>query len=254
MFDWFKPKCPIAEEDQQWVEERWDWCVQEFGANHFLDLKVVLPTHDYFPFAMEPTEVAAGKAFESVCGFMKVDTKRVKFKIYSEKSMTRLGPGLAVQRSKSGTAGLYKERRKPVIMLEESAMDDPIVMISTLAHELSHYLLLHENRMCWEAPDMEPFTDLFAVFSGMGVFMANSIVQYNQWSENGWSGWSSSGLGYLDEPTAAYALAYFAYQRGERGEDWAKHLDSTVRSLFKKSLKFILSEKKDRSILSDPPV
>jgi hypothetical protein len=118
-------------------------------------------------------------------------------------------------------------------------VDDPLALIATMAHELCHVLLLGAHRIDPEAEDLEQVTDLATVFFGLGVFTANATIREMHWREGRWSGWSIRGQGYLTQPLYGYALALFAWVRGEDNPAWAHHLRPDVRSPFRKGLRYL---------------
>lgn len=82
-------------------------------------------------------------------------------------------------------------------------------------------------------------TDLLTVFFGLGIFTASSAFQFSQWQDANWEGWSTKRLGYLDEPSLGYALAAYAYVRGEQKPRWSGHLVQGVLSYLKQSERFL---------------
>ena len=136
--------------------------------------------------------------------------------------------------------GAYEaEKGRIVIWLEKTRLDEPHSVVSTLAHELGHVLLLADGRCDQNTPDHEPLTDLLAVYFGLGVFMANNALREVNWRSGGWSGWSLGRRGYLRIPDFAYALALYAHARGEHRPQWAKYLRPDVRALFKTESKHL---------------
>jgi hypothetical protein len=127
------------------------------------------------------------------------------------------------------------------IGIAESQLDDPMSLVATLAHEVGHEILLGQARVSPEQPDHEPLTDLLTVFKGMGIFTANSTIRDRGWSSGTWAGWETRRLGYLDQRSFGYALARFAWTRGEvePPPPWIKHVRPDVRSPLKQGLRFL---------------
>src|SRR5262249_48375253 len=147
----------------------------------------------------------------------------------------------AGMQSWQGAAGLYQDEGwGQTIHLDAAALPDPLALVATAAHELGHVLLLGQGRVSPDAEDHEELTDLLTVFLGLGVFTANTRVR----SESSHDGLTESfgirRLGYLGQPQTGYALALFAYARGEHDPAWARHLCADVRSPFKAGLRYLL--------------
>jgi hypothetical protein len=114
-----------------------------------------------------------------------------------------------------------------------------MALVAVIAHELGHEILLGQKRISIDEPDHEPLTDLLTVFFGLGIFTANSTIQDRGWHSGGWSGWETSKMGYLDQPTLGYALAQFARVRAEHNPAWIKYIRPDVRAPMKQSFRFL---------------
>ena len=106
--------------------------------------------------------------------------------------------------------------------------------MATLAHEFSHIKLLGERRI---AENDEMLTDLSTVVFGLGIFNANSCFKqfklFNAWGHN--------SIGYMKQQEWGYALALYAYFREEENPEWVKYINANIKSDFKKSQAYILS-------------
>jgi hypothetical protein len=247
MWDLFgaKPTCPVDPEAQKWVDGRFQWLQDELGQETPRKVNVVLPTPEFFPDVYEGRPDDAQSMLLRVAGYMNVDPGRFKLFIFSDGDpATAQTLGL---RETSHGAGLYvpadpegdKASTRARIGLEHRQLGDPMALVATLAHEIGHEILLGQNRVSREQPDHEPLTDLLTVFQGMGIFTANSTIRDRGWSSGGWAGWQTSRLGYLDQRMFGYALARFAWTRGETNPKWIKHVRPDVRAPLKQGLRFL---------------
>jgi hypothetical protein len=96
-------------------------------------------------------------------------------------------------------------------------------VVAVLAHELAHELLIGRG-LLKDALDAEWVTDLLPVFLGLGLFTANATLREKTERHLRFSRWSIHRRGYLNSGTIGYALALFAWVRGESRPDWAKLL------------------------------
>jgi len=96
------------------------------------------------------------------------------------------------------------------ITYEPTLLADPECLIATFAHELAHYLLATAPSAppCAE-DEHEYLTDLTAVHLGFGVFMANSVFDFQQFGDSVMQGWHSKRTGYLPEQDMVFATALF---------------------------------------------
>lgn len=237
---WFTPKCPVDPETKEWIEDAFNWLIDELGLDTLRSVDVVLPIEEYFPDPFSGTESDIRRMVERVCGYMDVDPKLLEVRFYVSEAGERLHP-LAGTEHSGHTLGSYQIRGgKYHIRLETSQAANPEVMVATIAHELGHVILLGENRLDAEYPDHEPMTDLLTVFYGLGIFNSNSVFSFEQWTNTQSQGWRAERRGYLTEEMFGYALALFAYARNESKPDWAGYLNVNVRSYFKGGLKYLI--------------
>ncbi len=152
----------------------------------------------------------------------------------------------------NSTAGLYIENDDSYyIALNAMNLENPLALVATMAHELSHVHLLGHGRISSEVEDHEPLTDLLTVFLGFGIFTANAVLHEVNWTRGNWSGWSMSTSGYLDMRTFGYALAKFALARNENPPAWIKELRLDVRDAFQKSCRYLTESKNQSTIRTD---
>jgi hypothetical protein len=242
----FKPKLPVSIEDRQWVDDGFHRLSRLLGRNRMLAAEVILPDAEYFPDPYDKSELAAEKIFSRICGYMQVDHSEIELEIFPDeiKELRTLLPYWRGGKE-GGCAGLYvhpdDESRKMVVALRQSQLDDPLVLVATIAHELGHVILLGGGLMEHSVKDMEPMTDLLTIFLGFGIFNANCAARLLKWQSDRKQGWSMIHLGYLPEEIFGYALARFAHERGEHRPTWIKHLSTNLQSYFKKSVAWLES-------------
>ncbi|MEX0966516.1 MAG: hypothetical protein WD077_04710 [Bacteroidia bacterium] len=133
-------------------------------------------------------------------------------------------------------ASIMRKNGKYHIALDRGNLQRPEILVATIAHELAHVKLLGEKKL--ETND-EYLTDLTTVFFGLGIFNANSCFQFYQSGAR----WGYNQLGYLRQEEWAYALALLAFMREEQNPEWSNFLCTSIKSDFKKSLKYIFENK-----------
>jgi hypothetical protein len=94
------------------------------------------------------------------------------------------------------------------VMLSADALADPAAVVAATAHELGHEVLWGYHLMDRQRPDAEAVTDLFAVFHGFGIFLANQAVERVRGRPS-----TLRSLGYLGERGASEALAAYCFRR-----------------------------------------
>jgi hypothetical protein len=210
------------------------WLAEEFGWHRLQSAHVVLPTPEFFPDPYAGTPEDAQVMLDRVCGYMDIPPETVELSLYQDRNPVHEGDW------RQGTAGLYHEEAGRFrIWVEVSNLGDPLGLVGTMAHELGHVHLLGHGRITPDVEDHEPLTDLLTVFLGLGIFSANAVIHEHYWHAGEVSGWSMGRRGYLGMPMYGYALALFAWARGEKKPPWSKELRLDVRSSFKQGIRFL---------------
>lgn len=236
------PKLPVSEEERQWVNQGFQRLEKMLGRRRMLEARVVLPTAEDFPDPYDKTPTAVEKLFQRVCTYMQVDRTTIELEIFPDET-EELRKTLPHWRGDSKeAAGLYthdggagEAAKRMVVAIKSSQLQDPLVLVATVAHELGHAILLGSGLLNPKTDDHEPLTDLLTIFLGLGVFTANSAARFTQYQDERQVGWSMQRLGYLPEEVHGYALAKFSLERGEAKNEWEKHLSTNVRSYYKRS-------------------
>jgi hypothetical protein len=228
------------------------WLREQFGPGPIRRVPLD-PTSELLPRKWDGSYDAGLDLFERLCRFMQVDSARLDLHFYSKDESHEAGSDFAGESHSSGPAGLYyetQESEKLLIALEESALLQPASLAATICHELGHVHLLADKRIDPEEKDSEPLTDLLTVYFGAGVLTANSAFQFSQWQDGRMQGWNASRQGYLSEASFGFALACFAWYRGDTEAVWRNHLRANIAYYFDDSTHF-LSMTRDTSIPFD---
>lgn len=232
-------KCPITEEDRLWVEESMMMLIDMFGMEYLETKQTILPTKDHFNHDFKGDVDDARFVINRLYQIMDINGSDIA--VYVEhlpKSSYEVNGNASggISASWKGASGTYRDMGSvKEIRIEPDLVKNTIGLISTLAHELSHYKLLGEQRI---EENNEYLTDLTVIAFGLGICMANSAFSFSQWSTATRGGWNMSKKGYLPEPIIGYAMAWFAHCKGE-DISWNKHLNKTVGRYFIDSYYFI---------------
>jgi hypothetical protein len=239
-----KKKLPITEGDKIWVDEYLNWLRNEFGNEHFLGIKTITPTKTFYDRTFDGTEEDAEFILKRTMELMKIKDVDIKLKFFSDGFVNGddgsilTTPG-DINGKWNGAAGTYQKIDNEVIIsLETRQLKEPISLIATISHELSHQILLGEGRI--EEND-EYLTDLTAIMYGFGIFIGNSKFNFSQFSTNNGFGWQSSNQGYLPEQIIAYSMAWLSNERKE-SIDYTKYLKPTLKKYLTQSFECMIKE------------
>lgn len=210
------PKNIIDKDQEDWILEQSAWLDDNVG---FPDTPVplFLPTEDFFSRPPESGHERALHVFEDVRSLMGLENWPCELVAQEEDIDPRVGEFTVVQNAPQTPLGTFgvdaQSEQLVVITYNPNTLANVHSLIATFAHELSHYVLAvcDKERTCTVEQE-EHLTDLMAIKSGFGLFLANSAFNFGQFSDGFSQGWSTSGQGYLSEREILFALALFMRQ------------------------------------------
>lgn len=235
-------KPPVTEDDKEWIEEALLFLQESFGKEYFKSLETILPNREFYDIAFSGAEEDAFFVLNQTKIYMDIDDSvAIRLKFYSESPVemadgTILTTPAGPDDSWSGAAGLYEaDENKTIISIERGQLKNPQSLIATIAHELSHHLLLGEGRI---DDNDEYLTDMTVIALGFGIFAGNSRFSYSTKMDYRGAGWQTSSTGYLPEQVIAYAMAWLSVHRNEEPV-WKNMLNADMLKYFNQSLEYI---------------
>jgi hypothetical protein len=203
------------------------WLADRLGIDRLLKAQVILPTDEHFPDPYHEDLESARRIMHRLCGYMCVDPSAVQLEVCSDEQMP-------------AAVGHYDHQSGPrTVRVAESQLADPEKLAATLAHELAHEILLGGGLLSGDVPDHEWVTDLLPVFLGVGIFAANATIHEHTHRMGAYGWWRMSKQGYLPARLFGYALALFAFMRGEHSPEWANNLRLDASSALKGGLQYL---------------
>lgn len=146
---WFSPKLPVDSETKQWVDDGFEWMIDEFGPEVFHSVEILLPIEEHFPDVYSGSRASIRQMLNRICVYMEVDPELVEVRYFENEDSTRYHPLMADGETHGHTLGTYRMRKdgKHVISLDTSQAANPQMMAATIAHELGHVILHGEGRL-----------------------------------------------------------------------------------------------------------
>ncbi|MEV5966110.1 hypothetical protein AB0L70_30355 [Kribbella sp. NPDC051952] len=144
---------------------------------------------------------------------------------------------------------------KAAVLLAADCLADPATVVAALAHELGHEVLLGGGIIKRERADGEALTDLFAVFQGFGIFMANQAAERIKGRKRKYM-----AFGYLGESGFSDALSSYCFHRHRLWPNvslfpfWRKELDLSVRIRTVSGVGMLVKEAEAKAIQEGAPL
>jgi hypothetical protein len=213
-------------QQKAWIEQRMRWLQREFGTNR-TSVPVLVPPH-LVPAEWNGTPEECESLLTHLCEYMEVPRSSIRVHYYADATDRFHLP--VAEPSERGAAGIYHGRTAHgafIISLAEEQLEKPEPLVAAMSHELGHVHLLGGNRLQRGEPDHEKLADLLAVYFGAGLFLSTA---------------------YLDAAELAYALACYAWLRGEHNPPWREHVALPVASRFDDAIHYLVKTR-DISLL-----
>jgi hypothetical protein len=241
----FRARAVVTPEQAQWLEGSFDFLSSLFGEDWVVKAPLVLPNEQFFPQKYESTEEWGRYAFDRVRELMRVPETGLFLEFTPDPLDELREAGVPLAARSSGVAGTHRGLQAEDgttgahITIKRSLLKEPDIMVAVMSHELAHVLLLGGGKITRDHEKMEPLTDLMTVFSGFGILTANAAFIHSSNTR----GWHVSRHGYLSEREFGYALALFAWRRGETKPAWTKELRKNVRVAMESTLSELRNRK-----------
>jgi hypothetical protein len=227
MFGWFRPKLPLDLSHAVAVDRRMSRLAQAFGVDRLRGAVVVRPNPEFFPEPHHGADEGALRLHRRVCDWMGVHPGRAVLELAPPDA----NPSWAWCCT---WAGGDPGR----LILSRACLADPMMLVAALSHGLAQRLLADAGFN--SSGGLRALAECLTVFLGLGIFPANATVQQKNVRQGGVFRWSISRHGALTEAQFGYALALFAWLRGEEPTPaWAADLQVNVREPFGQSLKYL---------------
>ena len=241
-----KKKLSVTEDDKKWVEESCIFLREILGKKHFDNLRTITPTKNFYNWTFKGDEQDAEFVLEKTKELMLIEDSNIRIVYFSDQPFemadgTILTSPADINGQWKSASGAYEEfENEKIIYIEKSQLKNTVSLIATIAHELSHFILLGENRI--EEND-EYLTDLTAIVYGFGIFLGNSRFQHTKFQNISNSGWQMSSQGYLPEQVIAYAMVWLSNYRGESTE-YNKYLNKEMSKFFTQNVEYLKTNNK----------
>ncbi len=245
MFSLFKSKPLLADTDQLFQIECYKWLITNFKKReHYKDVRIILPTNDFFPVQEMGKDKLPQKLFEQVKAYCGLSHLSIRLVEQNPSPDFVVSPTVVVQNVETNPLGTFSIDDNDIVITYNPDISNPQELIATFAHELSHYWVqLFDTPPPGGNDNMEFATDLCAIFLGFGIFIANSVFHFEQYTDIDSQGWSSSQSGYLTEQECSYALAIFMKIHNIPFDNIKQFCDFNIKKYLQKSIKEISNSK-----------
>ncbi|GAB4147045.1 MAG: hypothetical protein Tsb009_20050 [Planctomycetaceae bacterium] len=228
MFGWFSPKCPLDDpREKAWVEWQMLWLTEQLGRDRLKRVEVLVPAPDEFPEYQTGSDSELAILLERVARQMDANPSKFQIQIVPDEK-----PHETLRK-------IPEDESEHVIVVRESQRKDFSSLLATLSRHLMDHLLQTVQKLEETEEGYPHLLDLGMVYFGLGIFGANVTFRDFSESDGSWHYWHYRREGFLASRHFGYALALFAWLRGEHAPHWAEYLRLDARDVFWKSLRYL---------------
>lgn len=246
----------LTDEDLEFQIQTYIWLLKNFDRRHFYEKTIlVLPEDSLFQISSDSQETFVESVFLKVKEFSGMENWDCKLEAQEEDVNPHVGSATLLQGLDSSPQGTfsYSPEQGVKITYAPRLVNQPVQLVATFAHELAHYLTGGDETIQppggWE--NWEFAADIAAVFLGFGIFTANTVFTFSQYTTSNEQGWQSSRSGYISQQEASYALAIFSELKNIEPKTVTKYLESSAKYWYKKSIKDIRKSSITERILKE---
>ncbi|MBP2158087.1 MULTISPECIES: hypothetical protein [Asticcacaulis] len=237
----FKSKPLLDADTAHWHVSNFCWLLRNLARTPmFTDTRLILPAPGFFDTGGATGHAQAEAIFDRVRTYAGMGDWPAE--LVSDVETYERNTDLVQATSRHTPLGLFMADTDNMVRIAYAPrlLKTPANLIATLAHELAHYVVhsIHDTLPCGPAEE-EFLTDQTACFLGFGVFMANNVLAFEQWRDDGTGtqGWSTSRSGYLPEADLVFNLALFLTAKDLPADDAMKYLKPHLAGHLKTALR-----------------
>ena len=117
-----KKKLPITKEDKIWVDEDLNWLKTELGQEHFMEIRTVTPTKDFYDRTFDGTEKDAEFILERTMDLMNIRDTEIKLEFFSDEPVITddgaiLSTPADINGSWKSASGIYQQTENDIIII-----------------------------------------------------------------------------------------------------------------------------------------
>lgn len=218
---------PISEEEKEWIEDNFEWLINNVGILPLADYEVINYDHELFQHTT-PEEITT-----YLCRILDIDESFISISIYDDittddvaSTEVEIDGSIEDELEFEGDADDFVFIE---ITVARSIVDDKKLLTSSLAYQLSRIKLSILNLEYETGPDTGVFIYLAATYFGFGLFISNSINKDQK-------GWITEND--IPSEVLGYSLAYYSYLKNDQS-NWTNEIEADIKLFFDASLSYI---------------
>ncbi len=241
----FKPKNIVDHNQEYWIDSQYNWLIHNFNYAE----EIILPTKYFFGDLPKSGHERAEAILNVIKKLMSIEDWPCQLIAQEKDTDPRVSETVILENAPTRPLGSfefdYTSDGKAIINYAPHLLNDTTNLIATLAHELCHYILLTSNKIrLGDHDEEEHLTDMFAITSGFGLFLANSRFNFSQHTDPYSQGWKITGGGYLNEWEIIYGISKIFSNKPEDVTAIKPYVKPHLYKLLRKAISYNLKTKR----------
>lgn len=230
-----KPKCPVGETDQQWLEDYWLRLCGAFGADEVHQATVFDSTKAYRS-KDKPFDSYTADLLEQFCPVFGLDHTAIAVGTFEDERPE-------TQADMDDETDRHAEKGVALMWLPAAVAPDPQFVAVGILQQLAMWSWPEETFEFDDEVEMRQVAELTALQKGFGVILANAAISDEAWNNGMMGGWHTYRRTQLLVYHLGYALALFATTRGETRPNWESELCTDARHGFRGGMEYLEATK-----------
>lgn len=229
--------------EAEWIAAQFADFTARFGEDYRASRRLILPTRDFFTAPKGDDHATALAVLSDVKTHMELgDDWPVRLMAQEPAPPVHMiGDWTQIAHDAYPPLATFRiDEDGPLITYDPDLPKTPRAFITTMAHELAHYMMAAYPAS--NGPGGDPMleeiaTDLLVYFTGFGVIAQASLFSATAGSDAFSQMWHIQNRGYISRETGAFALALFLRLHGIESDTASQHLDRHNGKLLARALR-----------------
>ncbi|PKF60383.1 hypothetical protein CW745_15050 [Psychromonas sp. psych-6C06] len=260
MFNIFKAKPLLTDEDAKWIFNTFDWALAHFDSEEFFQrTQLIEPSDKFFPGNVDSHQAVANTVFGATLKY--TGLSHWPMQLVHPAAFASLPPAFlnldfsaGVKRNSADSTLLPFHSEHPLtITYNLNQTLKPEDLSASFAHYIAQHLVAQTQITPLGGKQLfAPATEILAVFMGFGILMSNSAYTFRGGCGSCYNA-AANRHACLSEDKMVFALALFCRLKGINPDIASKHLKKYLRSSLKRALQQIDDAKEQISPLMARP-
>lgn len=237
------PRALLPAHEAEWIAAQFADFTARFGEDYRASRRLILPTRDYFSAPKGADHATARAVFDEVKAHLELgEDWPVRFTAQEPAPpLHMISDWTQIAHDQHPPLATFRiDESGPLITYDPDLPKTPRAFITTMAHELAHYMMAAypSPEGPFDEPKLEEVaTDLLVYYTGFGVIAQGSLFSATAGSDAFSQMWHIQNRNYISRESGAFALALFLRLNDIESDSAIAHFDRHNGKLLTRALR-----------------